>query len=96
MINHITQLLNTASDEELRQVVKNIESVLNDRAKAEIEEAKAKTVVAIHELMVACKKAGVYRLGSIFWECDSCDSGETCFDLLQDDVLEDVAKILKG
>lgn len=40
MINHITELLNTASNEELRQIVNNIESVLSDRETARRDELK--------------------------------------------------------
>lgn len=40
MINHITELLNSASDEELRQIVTNIQSVLSDRESARQDELK--------------------------------------------------------
>ena len=40
MINHITDFLNTASDAELRQIVKNIENVLCNRETARRDELK--------------------------------------------------------
>ena len=40
MINHITELLNSASDEELRQIVNNIENVLSDRESSRQDELK--------------------------------------------------------
>lgn len=42
MINYITDLLNTASDAELRQIVSNIEIALCDRETARRDELKNK------------------------------------------------------
>ena len=77
--------LKTLSPEELQMLIKNAEQEIKDRATAQVEEKKAKVVIAIRELLAVCRSAGVRSLGKIYWECDDC--GE--------DVLHDVANILE-
>ena len=88
--------LKTLSPEELKELIFKAEQEIKDRATAQIEEKKAKVVTAIRELLAVCRSAGIWRFNtSIYWECGDCDEGNY-FDLLDDDVLKDVADILEG
>lgn len=87
--------LKMMSPEELKMLITKAEQEIKNRATAEIEEKKAKVAIAIRELLAVCHSAGIYKLGTIWWECDSCDEN-ICFDILSEDVLEDVANILDG
>lgn len=87
--------LKTLSPEELKVLIKNAEQEIKDRATAQIEEKKAKAVIAIRELLTVCRSAGLWKLGSLYWECDDCGEGNY-FDILDDDILGDVANILEG
>ena len=87
--------LKMMSPEELKELIKNAEQEIKDRATAEVEEKKAKVVIAIRELLAVCRSASIYKLGKIYWECDSCDES-IYFDILSEDVLKDVANILEG
>ena len=86
--------LKTLSPEELQMLIKNAEQEIKDRATAQVEEKKAKVVIAIRELLAVCRSAGVRSLGKIYWECDDCGEGNY-FDILDEDVLHDVANILE-
>lgn len=85
--------LETLSPEELKTLITKAEQEIKDRATAQIEEKKAKVVIAIRELIAVCKNAGVWKLGSLYWECDDCGEG-SYFDILNDDILGDVANML--
>lgn len=87
--------LKTLSPEELKELIHKAEQEIKDRATAQIEEKKAKVVIAIRELLAVCRSAGVRSLGKIYWECDDCGEGNY-FDILAEDVLHDVANILEG
>lgn len=93
MINY--EDLRVIDAEKLQDIINYAEKRLKEIATAQLEEAKAKTVIAIRELIAVCKKAGIVRLGDIYWECDECDH-ENYFDILGEDVLEDVANILES
>ena len=87
--------LKMMSPEELKELIKNAEQEIKDRATAEVEEKKAKVVIAIRELLAACRSAGMWKLGtSICWTCGDCDE-DNYFDLVEDDVLADVAEALE-
>lgn len=86
--------LKMMSPEELKELIKKAEQEIKDRALAEVEEKKAKVVIAIRELMAVCRSASIYKLGSVYWECSDCDEGNY-FDILSDAVLKDVADILE-
>lgn len=86
--------LKTLSPEELKVLIKNAEQEIKDRATAQVEEKKANVVTAIRELLAVCRKSNIYDLGRIYWQCDECDC-ENYFDILGDEVLEDVANILE-
>jgi hypothetical protein len=85
----------STSEEKLQQILDSIHDELNRRATASFEEAKTKAVISIRELLAVCRKSNIYRLGSIYWVCDDCGESNY-FDILDDDVLEDVANVLEG
>lgn len=85
----------TISPEALREIIRSAEQELNHRATVQVEEKKAKVVIAIRELLAACRSAGMWNLGSsICWTCGACDE-DNDFDLVEDDVLADVANALE-
>lgn len=85
----------TISPEALREIIRSAEQELHHRANVQVEEKKAKVVIAIRELLEACRSAGMWNLNSsICWTCDNCDD-ESYFDILEDDVLADVAEALE-
>ena len=86
--------LKMISVEELNALILRAEQEIKERNLAKLEEAKAKVVISIRELIAVCRKANVRTLGKIYWECDRCDEGQY-FDILDEDVLEDVANILE-
>ena len=86
--------LKTMTPEELKELIKNAEQEIKDRATAQIEEKKAKAVIAIRELLAVCRSANIWKLGSLYWECDDCGESND-FDILDDDILKDVADILE-
>lgn len=99
MINH--KDLKMMTYEELKEFIKsaeqeiqNAEQEIKVRATALVKETKAKTVIAIRELVAVCKNAGIYRLGELCCSCDECGESSD-FDILLDHVLEDVADILE-
>ena len=81
--------------EEINELIHKAEKELKDRATAQVEEKKAKVVVAIRELLAVCRSAGVRKFGSLYWECDDCGESNY-FDILDDDILVDVANVLEG
>lgn len=85
----------STSEEELQKILDSVNEELNRRATASFEEAKAKVVIAIRELLAVCRKADIRSLGKIYWECSECNE-DNYFDILQEDVLEDVANILEN
>ena len=87
--------LKTLSPEELKELIHKAEQEIKDRATARVEEKKAKAIIAIRELLTACRSAGMWKLGSLYWECDDCGESNY-FDILDDDILGDVANILEG
>lgn len=87
--------LKTLSPEELQMLIRNAEQEIKDRATAQVEEKKAKAVIAIRELLAVCRSAGVRKLGSLYWECDDCGESNY-FDILDDVILGDVANVLEG
>ena len=87
--------LKMMTPEAINELIKNAEKELKDRATAEVEEKKTKVVIAIRELVAACKNAGIFRLGDIYWECSACNESNY-FDILGEDILEEVANILEG
>lgn len=93
MINY--EDLRVVGVEELQDIINYAEKRIKEIAIVQVEEAKAKTVIAIRELLTACRSAGVWKLGDIYWECNDCDEGNY-FDILDDDILKDVANILEG
>ena len=86
--------LKMMSPEELKELIKNAEQEMTNRAIAQFEEKKAKVVIAIRELLAVCRSTNVWKLGSLYWECDNCDESNY-FDILDDDILKDVADILE-
>ena len=93
MINY--EDLKTLSPEELKMLITKAEQELNVRANVQVEEKKAKVVTAIRELLEACRFAGMWSLNSsICWTCDDCEE-ENYFDILEDDILKDVAEALE-
>lgn len=84
MINHITELLNSASDEELRQIVTNIESVLSDRETARQDELKNK----ILNLAKTWNKEFPYKTIWADVECEECQEEFT------EDLMELIIKTL--
>lgn len=86
--------LKMMSPEELKELIKNAEQEMTNRAIAQVEEKKAKVIVAIRELLAVCRSTNVWKLGSLYWECDNCDESNY-FDILDDDILKDVADILE-
>lgn len=93
MINY--EDLKMISVEELNALIQMAEKEIKGRNIVRVKEAKAKTVIAIRELLTACRSAGIWNLGSVEWECDDCGEVNN-FDILSDEILEDVAKILEG
>ena len=87
--------LRLITEEELQRLIASAEKELKDRATAQVEEKAAKVVIAIRELITVCRSAGVRKLGNIYFECGDCEH-DNYFDILDDDVLEDVANILEG
>ena len=87
--------LKTMTPEELKELIHKTEQELKDRATAQIEEKKAKVVIAIRELLAVCRSANIWKLGSLYWECDDCGESNY-FDILDDDILYDVANILEN
>ena len=85
--------LKMMSPEELKELIKNAEQEIKNRAIAQVEEKKEKVVIAIRELIAACRSAGVYSIGNIWWECEDCGEG-SYYDILRDDVLKNVAELL--
>ena len=86
--------LKMMSPEELKELIKNAEQEMTNRAIAQFEEKKAKAVIAIRELIAVCRSANISKLGSLYWECGDCDESNY-FDILRDDILKDVADILE-
>ena len=86
--------LRLITEEELQRLIVSAEKELKDRATAQVAEKKAKVVIAIRELLAVCRKANVRKLGSMYWECSDCGEGNY-FDILDDEVLADVANILE-
>lgn len=86
--------LKMMSPEELKMLITKAEQEIKDRATAEVEEKKAKVVIAIRELLAVCRSANIWKLGSLYWECDDCGESNY-FDILNDDILKDVANILE-
>ena len=86
--------LELMTPEELKILIKEAEQEIKDRATAQVEEKKAKVVIAIRELLAVCRSANIYELGSLYWECSDCNEGNY-FDILDDDILGDVANILE-
>ena len=80
MINHITELLNNASDEELRQIVNNIESVLSDRETVRQDELKNQ----ILNLAKTWNKEFPYKTIWADIECENCNEelAEDLMDLI--------------
>lgn len=93
MINY--EDLKTISVEELNSLIQMAEEEVGRRNKIKLVEAKAKAVIAIRELIEVCKELHVNYLGKVCWECDGCDE-ENYVDILFEDVLEDIAKVLEG
>ena len=87
--------LELMTPEELKMLIKEAEQEIKDRATAQIEEKKAKVVIAIRELLAVCRSAGMWKLGSLYWECDDCGESNY-FDILDNDILGDVANVLEG
>ena len=87
--------LELMTPEELKMLIKEAEQEIKDRATAQIEEKKTKVVVAIRELLAVCRSAGMWKLGSLYWECDDCGESNY-FDILGNDILGDVANVLEG
>lgn len=86
--------LKMMTPEEIDELIRKAEKELKDRATAQVEEKKAKVVIAIRELLVVCRSAGVRSLGKVEWDCVDCDY-EHHFDILNDEVLRDVANVLE-
>ena len=86
--------LKLMTPEEINELIHKAEKELKDRATAQVEEKKAKVVIAIRELLAVCRSAGIWKFGSLYWECDDCGEGNH-FDILDDDILKDVADILE-
>ena len=93
MINY--EDLKAISVEELNALIQMAEEEVSNRIEIKLEEAKTKTVIAIRELIKFCKEANIHRLGNICCECCDCDE-ENYFDILNEDILEDVVKVLEG
>lgn len=93
MINY--EELKMISVEELNSLIQKAEKEIKERHTAQVEEAKAETVIAIRKLIAVCREAHIDQLGKIWWECDSCDES-IYFDILSEDVLADVANVLEG
>ena len=87
--------LKMMSPEELKELIEQAEQEIKDQTTAQVEEKKAKVVIAILELLEVCRSASIYHLGSIEWECDDCGEVNE-FDILSDEILEDVAKVLES
>ena len=87
--------LKMMTPEEINEFIHMAEKELKDRATVQVEEKKAKVVIAIRELIAVCRSANIRSLGSIEWECFDCDY-EHHFDILNDEILHDVAKVLEG
>ena len=93
MINY--EDLKTMSPERIKELITKAEQELHHRATVQVEEKKTKVVIAIRELLEACRSAGMWKLdSSIYWSCSECDEGFD-YDILEDDVLEDVANALE-
>ena len=86
--------LKMMTPEELNKLIREAEKELKDRATAQVAEKKTKVMIAIRELLAVCRSAGVSKLGSLYWECAACDEGNY-FDILDDDILKDVADVLE-
>lgn len=85
----------TMSPERIKELIRDAEQELHYRATVQVEEKKAKVVIAIRELLAVCRSAGMWKLDtSICWTCDNCDE-ENYFDVLEDDILKDVADVLE-
>jgi hypothetical protein len=85
----------TMSPERIKELIRDAEQELHHRATVQVEEKKAKVVIAIRELLAACRSAGMWKLdSSICWTCGDCDE-DNYFDLVEDDVLADVADVLE-
>ena len=86
--------LKMMTPEAIKELIHNAEQELKDRATAQVEEKKAKVVIAIRELLAVCRSANVWKLGSLYWECKDCGEGND-YDILNDDILKDVADVLE-
>ena len=85
----------TMSPERIKELITKAEQELHHRANVQVEEKKAKVVIAIRELLEACYSAGMWNLGSsVCWSCGNCEE-YTDFDILEDGVLKDVAEALE-
>ena len=85
--------LKLVSDEELQKIIANAQTELVNRQDKNFKEKKAETIRAIEELIAAARALGKYSLGKLCIECEECDNN-FYLDILYDDILEDIVKIL--
>ena len=87
--------LQLVSDEDLRKIIADAESEWKYRQDEILNEKKAKAKRAIEELIAVARSQGRYTLGDISFECGECDNN-FYLDILYDDVLEKIVKVLGG
>jgi uncharacterized ferredoxin-like protein len=87
--------LQLVSDEDLRKIIADAESEWSYRQDEKLNEKKAKAKRAIEELIAMARSQGKHSLGNLIFECWECGC-EFCYDILNDDVLENIVKILGG
>lgn len=85
--------LQLVSDEDLRKIIVDAESEWSYRQDERFNEKKAEAKRAIEELIAMARAQGRYTLGEIPFECGECEN-EFSLDILYDDVLENIVKIL--
>lgn len=85
--------LQLVSDEDLRKIIVDAESEWSYRQDERLNAKKAETKRAIEELIAMARSQGRYSLGDIHFECGECEN-EFSLDILYDDVLEQIVKVL--
>lgn len=85
--------LQLVSDEDLRKIIADAENEWKYRRDEKFNTKKAEVKRAIEELIAMAHAQGRYTLGDIYLECAECEN-EFSLDILYDDVLEQIVKVL--
>lgn len=85
--------LQFVSDEDLRKIMVDAQAEWGYRQDEKFNAKKAEAKRAIEELIAMACAQGRYTLGDIHFECAECEN-EFSLDILYDDVLEQIVKVL--